>query len=160
MYCIQYVYQYRCRLRCYYRFQNQTRPRFTRPTLIANISPWDTYGGLPIRHTDTTLDSTHPVVLSSWDTVSRLYVTTRRWYRRTHNVEPDFAVSHPGVVRQRRQHDALCTLVFGYNVRFHSTLTFSVDLYGSLSIVVRDGHPLNHKPCPSPRPGVGRMARG
>ena len=57
----------------------------------------------------------------------------------------------------QRQHDALCTLllVFGYNARFHSTLTLSVDLYGSLSTVVRDGHPLNHKSCPSLHPGVG-----
>ena len=61
---------------------------------------------------------------------------------------------------QRRQHEALCTLVFGYNAKFHSTLTLSVDLYGSLSTVVRDGHPLNHKSCPPLRPGVARVARG
>ena len=28
---------------------------------------WDTYSGLPLRHTDRTLDITYPVVLSSWD---------------------------------------------------------------------------------------------
>ena len=53
----------------------------------------------------------------------------------------------PKLSGQQRQHDALCTLVFGYNARFHSTLTLYVDLYGSLSTVVRDydSHPLNHK---------------
>ena len=61
---------------------------------------------------------------------------------------------------RQRQHDALYTLVFGYNARFQSTLTLSVDLYGSLFTVVRDGHPLNHKSCPSLRPGVARVARG
>ena len=61
---------------------------------------------------------------------------------------------------QRRQHDALCTQVFEYNARFYSTLTLYVDLYSSLSTVVRDGHPLNHKPCPSLRAGVARVARG
>ena len=65
----------------------------------------------------------------------------------------------PKLSGQQRQHDALCTLVFGYNARFHSTLTLYVDLYGSLSTVVRDGHPLNHKSCPSLRPGVARVAR-
>ena len=49
------------------RIQKQTRPRFTRLTLIADISPWHSYSGLPLRHTDRTLDITHPVVLSSWD---------------------------------------------------------------------------------------------
>ena len=50
---------------------------------------------------------------------------------------------------KRRRHDALGTLLFGYNVRFHTTLTLFVDLCGSLPAVVRDSHPLNHKPCPS-----------
>ena len=49
------------------RIQKQTRPRFTRPTLITDISPWDTYSGLPVGHTDRKQDSTHPVVVSSWD---------------------------------------------------------------------------------------------
>ena len=49
------------------RIQKQTRPRFIRLTLIADIRPWDTYSGLALRHTDSTLDITHPVVLSSWD---------------------------------------------------------------------------------------------
>ena len=52
----------------------------------------------------------------------------------------------------RRQHDALCTLVFGYNVRYHSTLTLPVDVYGSLSAVARNGRPLNNKLCPPARP--------
>ena len=49
------------------RIQKETRPRFTRLTLIADVSPWDTYSDLPLRHTDRTLDITHPVGLSSWD---------------------------------------------------------------------------------------------
>ena len=49
------------------RIQKRTQPRFTRLTLIADIGPWDTYSGLPLRLTDRTLDITHPVVLSSWD---------------------------------------------------------------------------------------------
>ena len=60
---------------------------------------------------------------------------------------------------QRRQHDAICTLVFGYNARFHPTLTFYIDLCGSLSAVARDCHPLNNKPCSSPRHGLARVAR-
>ena len=66
----------------------------------------------------------------------------------------------PKLSGQQRQHNALCTLVFGSNARFRSTLTVSVDLYGSLPTVVRDGHPLNHESCPSLRPGVARVARG
>ena len=45
--------------------QKQARPRFARPTLIADISPSDTYIGLPIGHAARTLDTTHPVVLLS-----------------------------------------------------------------------------------------------
>ena len=49
------------------KIQKQTRPRFTRLTLIADIGPWEAYSGLPLQHTDRTLDITHPVVLSSLD---------------------------------------------------------------------------------------------
>ena len=47
------------------RIQKQTLPRFTHLTFVADISPWDTYSGLPLRQTDRTLDITQPVVLSS-----------------------------------------------------------------------------------------------
>ena len=50
------------------KIQKQTRPRFTRLTLIADIGPWEAYSGLPLQHTDRTLDITHPVVLSFLDT--------------------------------------------------------------------------------------------
>ena len=50
------------------KIQKQTRPRFTRLTLIADIGPWETYSGLPLQHTDRTLDITHSVVLSFLDT--------------------------------------------------------------------------------------------
>ena len=49
------------------KIQNQTRPRFTRLSFIADIGPWETYSGLPLQHTDRTLDITHPVELSSLD---------------------------------------------------------------------------------------------
>ena len=62
--------------------------------------------------------------------------------------------------RQRRQHNALHRLVFGYNARFPTTVTLQGDLYCSRSVVVRVGHPLNHKLCPAPRPGMARVARG
>ena len=38
-------------------------PSFTRPTLIADLGPCDTYSGLLIRHTGSTLDNTLSVVL-------------------------------------------------------------------------------------------------
>ena len=61
---------------------------------------------------------------------------------------------------KRRQNDALRTLLFGYYARFHTTLTLFVDLCGSLSDVVRDSHPLNHKPVLlSPRAGVAIIGR-
>ena len=60
-----------------------------------------------------------------------------------------YTLNFPG---DRRQHDALCTLFFGYNVRYHSTLTLIVDLYGSLSAVARNRRPLNNKLCPPARP--------
>ena len=50
---------------------------------------------------------------------------------------------------RRRQHDALRSLVFWFNVRFPTTLTIEY-------AVVRGGEPLNHKLCPAPRPGVAR----
>ena len=50
------------------KIQEQTRPRFTRLTLIADIGPWETYSGLPLQHTDRTLDVTQRVVLSFLDT--------------------------------------------------------------------------------------------
>ena len=61
MYFIQYVYQYRCRLR--YKDTKKAGPSFTRPTLIADLGPCDTYSGLLIRHTGSTLDTTLSVVL-------------------------------------------------------------------------------------------------
>ena len=49
------------------RIQKAALPRFARPTLIADISPADTYSGPPIRHTARTLDNTFLVVLTSGD---------------------------------------------------------------------------------------------
>ena len=49
------------------KIRKQTRPRFTHLTLIENIGPWEACSGLPLQHTDRTLDITHPVVLSSLD---------------------------------------------------------------------------------------------
>ena len=49
------------------RIRKQTRPRFACPTLIADISPADTYSELLIRHTARRMDSTLSVVLTSGD---------------------------------------------------------------------------------------------
>ena len=62
--------------------------------------------------------------------------------------------------RQRRQHDALRRLVFGYNARSLTTVAVQGDFYCSRSTVVRVGHPLDHKLYPSPSPGRARVARG
>ena len=62
----------------------------------------------------------------------------------------------PKLSRRRRQHDAFRSLVFRFNVRFPTTLTFPGNLGWSRSaVVVRDGHALNHK-LPAPRPRVAR----
>ena len=50
------------------KIQKQKRHRFTRLTLLADIGLWETYIGLPLQHTDKTLDIIHPVVLSFLDT--------------------------------------------------------------------------------------------
>ena len=76
----------------------KTRPCFTRLTLIADISPVDTYSGLTIRHTDITLGITVPVVLSSWD-IKVVRDNTMVVQMDLCEVELDFAVSNPEVAR-------------------------------------------------------------
>ena len=62
----------------------------------------------------------------------------------------------PKLSWRRRQHDAFRSLVYSFNVRFPTTLTFPGNLCYSRPAAVRDGHTMNHKLCPAPRPGVAR----